>query len=179
MKKDPKKEKKRLTNGDPVKPSVKQEPIVGSKKRGFVYDSYQDMNSFKQKPIAYTFLQALADDLIDWSLKDTSLRIESFYMDEGIRQTDYYRFLERCSELKDAHDVALARIAVRRDTGALTKKYDSSWAARTQAAWDPEYRKARKFEAELTKDAQENQAKIVVMEIMPNSIEVKDKKEDE
>ena len=164
-----------LTNGDP---SVKHEPINGSKKRGFVYDSYQDMTSFKQKPIAYSFLQNLAERLLDWAMKDSSLRIESFYMDLGIRQQDYYRFLDRCSELKDSHEMALNRIAIRRDTGALTKKFDSSWAARTQAAFDPEYRKARKFEAELTKEMQDNQQKLVVMEIMPNTLEVKEKKDE-
>jgi len=161
----------KATNGD--KPPLKHEPIKGSKKRGFVYDSYQDMTSFKQKPIAYAFLEQLAEKILDWSLKDTSLRIESFYMDLGIRQQDYYRFMERCSELKDSHEIALQRIAIRRDTGALTKKYDASWAARTQAAFDSEYRKARQFEASLQKEKEDNGQRLLVIERFPETSEVK------
>jgi|ERR1041385_2839113 hypothetical protein len=168
--------KRRMTNGD--KPSVKHEPIVGSKKRGCVFDSYYDLFIFKQKPIPYSFLERLSEDLMNWSTIDTSLRIEDFWMDRGIRQMDYYRFLERCEELKEAHDIALIRIATRRDKGALTRKFDSSWAARTQAGFDETYRRARKFEAELTKDIQDHGPKLVVIERMPNTIEVKDKKDE-
>ena len=65
--------KRKCLNGDPVK--VKQEPIKGPKKRGCVFDTYYDLFTFKQKPIPYSFLERLAEDLIKWSLKDTSLRI--------------------------------------------------------------------------------------------------------
>lgn len=172
-----KKPKRRMTNGDPDR-SVKHEPIVGSKKKGCVFDSYKDLFTFREKPIPYSFLERLAEDLLAWSQKDTSLRIESFYMDNGIRQLDYYRFLDRCPELRDAHDIAIQRIAVRRDTGALTKKFDASWTARTQAAFDETYRKARKFEAELQKDVQDNGPKVVIIERMPNTPEVKVRSED-
>ena len=165
------------TNGD--KPSVKQEPITGSKKRGHVFDTYYDLFFFKQKPIPYAFLERLAEQLIAWSQKDTSLRIESFYMDGGICERDYYRFLERCEELREAHEVAIRRIAVRRDQGALTKKFDASWAARTQAAFDSEYRKARQFEASLQKDNEDKVQRVVVLEKMPNVEEVKPIKKDE
>lgn len=161
--------KKRMTNGDP---QVKHELIKGSKKRGCVFDSYYDLFIFKQKPIPYAFLERLSGDLMTWSTKDTSLRIEDFYMDCGIRSEDYYRFLDRCGELKEAHGVAIGRIATRRDKGALTKKFDASWAARTQAAFDETYRKARKFEAELTKETQENMQRLIVIEKMPNTTEV-------
>ena len=167
--------KRKCLNGDPVK--VKQEPIKGTKKRNSVFDTYTDLFFFKQKPIPYAFLERLAEDLMKWSVKDTSLRIESFFSDCGIRAEDYYRFVGRCEELKAAHEVAILRIAVRRDIGALTKKYDASWAARTQAAFDETYRKARKFEAELSKEVNESQQKLVVIERMPDTKEVKVKEE--
>ncbi len=170
-----KKPKRRMTNGDPI---VKQLPERETKRKGCVFDTYYDLQTFKQIPFPYSFLVRLSETLLAWSLKDTSLRIESFYLDNGIRQYDYYRFMERCEELKEAHDTAIQRIAIRRDQGALTKKFDSSWAARTQAAFDPEYRKARKFEAELSKEIQDNQQRIVVIEKMPDSKEVKEKKEE-
>lgn len=168
--------KKRMTNGD--KSPVKHEAIEGSKKPGCIFDSYYDMFFFKQKPIPYAYLERLSEDLLKWSQKDTSLRIESFWIDCGICDEDYYRFVERCEPLKRAHDLSLKRIAIRRDTGALTKKFDASWTARTQAAFDPEYRKARKFEAELQKDVQSEGPKVVIIERMPNTTEVKVKKEE-
>ena len=168
--------KRKCVNGDP-KVKVKHEPIEGSKKRGCVFDTYYDLFCFKQKPIPYSFLERLSQDLLAWSMKDTSLRIEDFYMDCGIRSEDYYRFLQRCEELKEAHEIAITRIATRRDKGALTKKFDSSWAARTQAAFDETYRKARKFEAELSKEVNDNQQKLVVIERMPDTKEVKVKEE--
>jgi len=171
------KKKTLLTNGD--KNPVKHGQLVGSKKKGHWYDEYYDLFIFKVKPIPYAYLERLAEDLVAWSKLDTSLRIESFYDDKGIGEDDYYRFLKRCEPLKHSHDLAIRRIAVRRDLGAMTRKYDGSWIAKTQSYFDKVYREARKFEADLTKDAQDNQAKIVVMEIMPNSTEVKDKKEDE
>jgi hypothetical protein len=80
----PKKEKRRLTNGDPVKSPVKHAPLAGSKKPGHWYDEYFDMFFFKMKPIPYAFLERLSEDLVAWSKLDTSLRIESFYDDKDI-----------------------------------------------------------------------------------------------
>ena len=170
-----KKPKRRMTNGDPL---VKQLPERETKRKGSVFDTYYDLQTFKQRPFPYSFLVRLSEELQAWSLKDTSLRIESFYLDNGIRQLDFYRFVDRCDELKGAHEAAMQRIAIRRDQGALTKKFDSSWAARTQAAFDPEYRKARKFEAELSKEMQDNQQRVVIIERMPETKEVKEKKEE-
>jgi|SRR5579859_2417269 len=167
--------KRKMTNGDPI---VKQDPDREPRKKVCVFETYYDLQTFKMKPVPYSWLVRLAEDLQKWCLKDTSTRIESFYLDNGIRQVDYYRFVDRSEELREAHETALQRIAIRRDHGALTKKFDSSWAARTQAAFDPEYRKARKFEAELSKEMQDNQQRIVIIEKMPDTKEVKEKNED-
>jgi len=167
--------KRKLTNGDPL---VKQDPNREPRKKVCVFDTYYDLQTFKMKPFPYSWLVRLSEDLRAWSLKDTSLRIESFYLDNGIRQLDYYRFVDRCEELRESHETALQRIAIRRDQGALTKKFDSSWAARTQAAFDPEYRKARKFEAELAKETQDGGQRVVIIERMPETKEVKEKKDE-
>jgi|GEM_PF-3926329 len=158
-------------NGDKLK--VKHEVVTGAKKRGCVFDTYFDLFFFKQKPIPYAFLQRLAEDLWAWSMKDTSLRIEDFYTDCGIRSEDFYRFIERCEELRESHSATMIRLATRRDKGALTKKFDASWAARTQAAFDSEYRKARQFEASLQKDNEDKVQRVVVLEKMPDVAEVK------
>ena len=155
----------------------KPEPANDTSKFWFYRHTY----SWQERPINSAALERLADDLISWSQKKDSFRINDFYDDQGINPRDYYRFCGYCPKLQEAHEFALRRIASRREVGALTRKLDPNTVFRSLGYYDSidremmEHRAAlaAKYKANLEGS---NEPKVIVIERMPSTDSVPEKK---
>lgn len=142
---------------------------------------YRDTFSWQEKPMNMAAFERLAEQLYEWSQKKDSFRINDFYDDHGINPSDYYRFCGYCPQLQSAHELALRRIASRREIGALTRKLEPSTVFRSLAYYDHidkemiEHRAsvAAKYKANLEGSSEQ---KVIVIERMPSSDRVPKKK---
>lgn len=127
------------------------------------WEAYYDIFSWNLKQVDEVILQRVAQDLKNWADQDESLRIDDFIDSRGLCLDSYYKWQERCEELKVAHKYALRRIGSRREKGALTRKYDANSIFRTLAYYDPIYREERRIAAALKDENASQEPKIVIM----------------
>ena len=91
-------------------------------------EDYQDLFSFKMKPVTQGFIERLAHELNEWSKKDDSLVFVDFYGSRDIPDEAFYRWIRTYPELKNVHSLAKKRLAGRREVGGVTRKFDPSAA---------------------------------------------------
>jgi hypothetical protein len=135
---------------------------------------YQDLFFMKEKPVSLAFLERFAQEVLNWSALDTSLKITDFYLEKNIPNQVYYRWVKKYDFMKEAHETAMRRIASRREVGALTRKYDAGSVREFQALCDPEYREFIKWRSELRnkEDAQGGGTIVVHLPPTPLTAEV-------
>lgn len=161
------------------KKSTKEKEETTNSQSTFYF--YRDIFSWQERPMNMAAFERLADDLNEWSLKKDSFRMNDFYDGHGINPSDYYRFCGLCEKLQQTHELALRRIASRREIGALTRKLEPSTVFRSLAYYDHidkemiEHRAsvAAKYKANLEGSSEQ---KVIVIERMPSSDRVPKKK---
>ncbi len=124
------------------------------------YDEYRNSLTNKTQVVTETWLDGLRDRLLDWSAfegdskkgKIEAFRMEQFLDDMGIPHVMYERFCEKYPPLKQAHDIAIRRLAMRREYGAATGRYKDSVIKWTIALYDPKIREGLKVLAQLEKE---------------------------
>lgn len=115
-----------------------------TKKAFVLYDDYYCVNDFKRKPVSIVYLDDYAKRFKAWvdSTKnvdgdgDEPLRLSQWLALEGIYHTDHTRWCKRHEPTRIAHEYVMARIATRREIGALKRRYDASSIARNQWKYD-------------------------------------------
>ena len=134
------------------KNSTKEKALPTIRKHGNDLDMFY---SFRQVPITVAQIERIALDLIAWSDKNDSendlesLRLSEFIDSHRLHMRTYYEWLDKFEILRDAHEYAKRRIGARRERGAIKKKYDGSFIARSIGHYLPEYREEAEFMASL------------------------------
>jgi hypothetical protein len=124
--------------------------------------------SFVQKPANEAFIRKLATDLMEWVRTKEAFKVSEFYSDKGISKRDWANWVAKWDFLADAVDAAKIVLGNKREIGGLKKKYDSGMIRASMRFYDEDWK---------TIDVEEdNKATIVVMEKMPNSDAVPEKK---
>jgi len=136
--------------------------ISTDKEKTKIVDFYTDMLFFKEKPVSEAFIERLAQQMVDWSKQDDSLRITQFFNKCGIPNSMLYKWMDRFPVFKAAHEFTMSALADRRDIGALTRKYDGNYIEKSMGMYDPEYRKFMEWRASLADKNKDAQGTLVV-----------------
>ncbi len=114
------------------------------------FDEYHDLFTFKVKPVPYSFLVRMAEEIKAFADEPTTLRVNDFYDQKGLDPKDYYRFKEKSPEMQLSHAYLMRKIASRRDIGALTRKFDAGWTEKNQPIYDKDFKDLVEWRASLT-----------------------------
>lgn len=132
-------------------------------------------------PITYPTIVKLIAKFKEFVKKDSVLRISQFLNQEDITDHDWYRWISKYPELKEAQDYALRIIGERREMGAITGKYRESAIMPYMSMWDKKFKEHAEWKASLTnkKDDETTAIKFVLMKDMPETDIVPKKKASE
>lgn len=114
-----------------------------------VVDVYQDLYFNKEMPVNEAFIDRLAQEMIDFAELETTIRPSQFWISKRLHNQNIYRWKEKWPQLERAYAHLLSQCALRRDIGAVTKKFDGNYVDKTQAMYDPEYKKFLEWKASL------------------------------
>lgn len=144
-------------------------------------DRYPDLFFLREQPMPEVIIKRLVAEMIEFSDRPTTLRASQFWNDKKINSGYYWQWKEKFPELKQAYEYMLARIAERRDLGAMTREFDGNYIKDSQPMYDPEYKALLEWKAHLAKKEEgAGQGNItVVLEQFPESRLVPKKKVDE
>lgn len=144
-----------------------------------VFDTYDDIFTFKRKPISKEGLMLLIQEGIKWAQKEERhYKIMPFFRARGVGSTDIKRWRQKYSEFDDKYKEMKAILGDRREYGALEKRLDAGIVARSMHRYDSEWADIDKHHADLRKIEQQIQGPItVVMDKIPtcDSVPVKKK----
>lgn len=158
MTQEKKPRKKRLT---------KKSTTLGKHHVSNRYDEYFNVLLFNKVPVTDAYISRVAQDLIEWAKKESSLVFKGFLNKTGISCEAYYMWKERSEDLKMAHEFALSTLAERREEGALRKKLDSGLVSYTMPHYDKKWKELvewREGLKALRREQQQDGTKIVVIE---------------
>jgi len=120
------------------------------------FDQYKNMFSIKTKPVSEKFIHLLAKELVDWAIhNENALILKQFFFEKGIGTSDIHRWRKKNEGLDSAIKFAKEAIGVRRELGALTKKFDSRTIMKTMANYCDEWKEAELWRARLKNLAEE------------------------
>lgn len=119
-------------------------------------EDYLDLQTFKMKPITIGSIQRMAQEVLEWSLKEDSIVFRDFYDNKNIPEETYYRWVAKFPDLKAAHTIAKGRIGSRREKGALIRKYDPSFITNSMPIYDQEWKDLLSWKASLKEQTSTN-----------------------
>jgi len=117
--------------------------------------------------ISPKFIKKLSEDLIDWTLKQTTaVGIQHFLNEKGYSSCGYYKWLDKFEDLKAIHNDCIAYLGAVRETEATyNKNCNYQVILVTLPMYSHEFRKAAELQAELKAKAQTAQQTNVVVGI--------------
>lgn len=119
-------------------------------------EDYLDGYSFRMKPVNERFLRDLAKELVDWAEKDDdALTLEEFYTRKRIPSRTFegwYRF----DWFKQAKDLALSFIGIRREKATLKRKLDAGTNNYMMPYYSSEWKKIVEWRQQLRNESQNN-----------------------
>jgi len=157
------------------KPTLTAQPVIKKqrKKKKSTNDSlvtwdYNPPVHFYERLVPKTEaeLTNLGLELLRFCAQDDALVFGKFCTQRTppIAMSDLYKFAERCEALKKAIEIGKQMIAVRREEGAITYKYNFAAIRETQPLYDPEY---KTWKLEAIKSTADHIERIVVMPQIP------------
>lgn len=140
-------------------------------------EEYFDLFTLRVKPVSDAFIEKVAEGLIKWADLKSSFRISDFYMDRGMDNDDFYRWIKRNKNMKRAHKYAMSRIGSRREKGAMFNELNVTMVTKTLGHYCEIYEKEeQKRSDQRQKENVDNQKTVVVIEKVPNCDKVPPKK---
>lgn len=162
-----------------IKRRKKSHNSTDPKGRFRIVDLYPELLSGVQKPIPEMYLEKLANDWIEWSKLEDSLRATDFFLEINIHNGIVYRWLGMHPVLKEAHTIVMQRLASRRERGAINRKYDAGTIDRYQPLYDKEYKEIVEWRASLRDKNEESNGTIIVnLPPAPITTEVPERKKE-
>ena len=112
---------------------------------------YLDMFTLKQTPVSKDYLLHYALEWVNWAItNDDALTMEGFYIIKGTQSKTVWNWMQRCSELQEAHDHVMHIIGDRREKGAITRKYDSGMIRTTMPMYKAKWKELEEWRASLS-----------------------------
>lgn len=139
------------------------------------------MFSLRIMPVDDAYLELFAQEMIEWAITDEdALKITQYYNLKRLHHSTVDGWMERFPRLKQAHDIVLQVIGVRREVGAMKGKYDSAIVRSTQAMYETSWKKIEEWRANLKAQSIAAAGGIQVVEIerFPDSKLVPKRKND-
>ena len=125
--------------------------------------NYKDLRDFKMKPATEGFIDRLALLLMKWSeVDENDYKLNQFFRMQGLAPEQFYDWVLKYPNLKDAHQYAKRCIGDRREINALNRKISETVMLKRQHAYDPEWEEDRQ---------RDKQDKIDVSKAVNDSIE--------
>lgn len=125
------------------------------------FEDYQDLFTFKIRPVSEAFIERLAKEIIEWSEKEENLVLGKFLVSKRMQEETFRRWMKKSPILADAHALAKKNIACRREHGGITRKLDPTFAFNSMPIYDSEWKEFFQWKSNLKQD-EGNQQKIVV-----------------
>lgn len=149
-------------------PKTKTTKSSTNPKRGStkVCDIYTDLFTLRKTPISEAFIERLAADMVEWASKDEdALTLKQFPLSRGISWKTFERWTKKHDLLKSAYEDMKTFIAIRREKGMITRKYDTKATMHIQHRYDEDWKKADEFHSSLrkTEKADEKHGNITVV----------------
>lgn len=143
-------------------------------------DRYPDLFFLREHPMPEAIIRRIIDEMIEFAERPTTLTAKQFWNEKKINSRYYHLWKEKHPDLEQAYNYLLAKIAERRDLGAITRQYDGNYIKDSQPIYDPEYKALLEWKASLAKKEEgAGQGNItVVLEQFPESRLVPKKKAD-
>ena len=152
-----------------MKPSkTNTDPEVSTTKK-YEYEDYYCLYSFMQKPVNSAYIEKLAQEMMSWAQTDEAFKVTQFWLSKGIRSKDFYRWCDKHQCLKEVYDAVKILLGNRREIGAIKKNFDSSTIRASMKLYDEDWKG-------IDSDQEGNKQTIVVVEKMPTSNLVPEKK---
>lgn len=123
------------------------------------------------------YLEQFADEMLEWSKSDDSLKITQYYNLKLIHNTIVDKWMERCPRLRQAHDLALQIIGARREIGALNKKFDATMIMRSMPLYDKAWRNIEEWRANIGAENAPQAPQVIYVEKFPSSALVPEKRD--
>ena len=157
------------------------EPIIAEDKKQPIWKGqYKDFLSGELRPLTDSFLKRIGSELIEWAKNNSdALRICAFFDDRGIAQSTCHVWIDTYPDFKECFLVAKRYIGRRRDTGGLTRKYDSGMVRSSLHLFLEEEKQNIIWQSKLKNEEQkENEGtKYIVLEKVPETTIVKARKD--
>jgi len=116
-------------------------------------EEYRDCFGWKMIPVTQLFLEKFSADLVNWArLDDNAYRVTQFLGDKGVPRDTFYDWCKKHPIMEAARKQAMMFLADRREIGALKKQLDPKMVMFTQHLYDPEWKQADKYHADLKTD---------------------------
>lgn len=145
----------------------------------YTQEFYQDMYSFQTMPIPEHYFDKLAEEWVDYvKNNDDVLFMGEYHIKKGVAKSTFEEWVQRNPNLQRARAFVREIISMRREKGALTRKYDPTTVFKMQHTYDNAWKEMEEWRASL-KEKVENQGSgsiTVVMERFPNSPLVPEKR---
>lgn len=133
--------------------SSRRKREYGTVKKAIVH--YDEYFSWKERPVSDTFLNALASRLMDWADRNDhendkeSLHLADFYSEVKVFPGTFHLWLKRHEPLQEAFEYAKTKIGVRRERGAMKRRYDGAFVKGSLPYYLPEYKEMLEWQAKL------------------------------
>jgi hypothetical protein len=145
----------------------------------YMYDEYYDYFTFKMRPVSDQWIDALAHELLDWATtNDNAFKITQFYHMKGIGSDDIKRWRERNKNLDVAYVRALEMLGNRREIGAIKGKLKEGIVLSSMPMYDKKWKSLAEWRAALRNKSEEEKTVKVLLEHIPSSDIVPDKKKE-
>ena len=153
-----------------------KEPV---KIKTFTQEFYTDMYTFQTMPIPMHYFDKLAEEWVDY-VKNTDdvLFMGEYPIKKGMTRTTFDEWITRCPNLQRARVFVKDIIAIRREKGALMRKYDAGTVFKMQYKYDSDWKEMEEWRASMKEKVEGSSGSniTVVMERFPNSSLVPEKR---
>jgi hypothetical protein len=154
-----------MKTSNPNIESEKKVKVDKVKKRQYRYlDTYKDLLTMQDIPVSELFLDRLGEDLLLWAKQETSLNLGDFFNAKHIYPTTYARWRKVHPFFDERVHLAKFMLGVRRERGAILKKYDSGIIRESMPMYDPEWKELKEWATKLAKLEQQQEDILLKLE---------------
>lgn len=136
-------------------------------------DEYRDLYTYKKKPVSLPFIERIVIDMFNWAKNNkNALVMHDFFIERGIPLSTVQKWTAKFEIFREALKDTKLVLGSRREKGALKREYDANMVRTVMHRYDPEWREAEVWRAELKQkqDEKTQQHNIEwVMEKFPSS----------
>ncbi len=132
-------------------------PKRNGKKTNYRFlDEYKDLFTKRLVPAPIEFIELLTKQIINWAYNDKkALFLDQFWFSKGIPTATFRDWRKRFPELDEACQEAKLMIGMRRETGAINRKFEPGMIRAVQPMYRPEWKELIEWNSNLKQKADE------------------------